>query len=427
MGKHCPKYQELKTQQCFRLYDLSTLSKEASEKSLNDEIMKQGQNLPIRSSKQALGPKVCYEQETSYYVNEVDSKEDHLLVVYTLDPLQEKKFAMSVFADSALEVTPLSRDGWQLRTFLGQWRHDAPAQCYGNPFDMFWHNFPQLMITNPSTSPVCICCILSYQAQDEHKNSKSKSNELKDTYPFLQMQLFDASAQPLHRHVGFGKPKVETLVLCRDWVVLKAQLPPESAHSLVLGRSWFQNDGGATPETPSYAQDFRLQLLADYSDLDLQPISAGFEWHRFSAAPVMVRDHRPWHMKLQLKTACVQKQHVHLLLRIPEEKKAFMRLKLLKDGQEMSPVVSQGKGDAFLPLIHHEYELEGTLEFDLTVEFHPQSETGSFPLLVQGLSRSCDGELHFLAGDDRKDTGVEIKDRDLCQKIPRISSDFEGS
>ena len=79
--------------------------------------MKQGQNLPIRSSKQALGPKVCYEQETSYYVNEVDSKEDHLLVVYTLDPLQEKKFAMSVFADSALEVTPLSRDGWQLRTF----------------------------------------------------------------------------------------------------------------------------------------------------------------------------------------------------------------------------------------------------------------------------------------------------------------------
>ena len=85
-----------------------------------------------------------------------------------------------------------------------------------------------------------------------------------------------------------------------------------------------------------------------------------------------------------------------------------MRLKVLKDGQDVSPVVSQGKGDAFLPLIHNEYELEGSLEFDMTVEFHPQSETGAFPLLVQGLSRSCDGELHFLAGDDRKDVGLEM-------------------
>lgn len=418
---------------CFRLFNLSSISKDASERQLNDEIVKHGQNLPTRSSKQAVGPKVCYEQETSFYVNEVDNKDDHLLVVYTLDPLQEKKFALSVFSDSALEVTPLPRDGWQMRSFLGQWRSPAPAQSYGNPLDMFWHGFPQLMITNSSTSEVTISCILSYQAQDERKTAKHKMNEMpqevaaqpEDSFPFLEMELFDASAQPLHRYVGFGKPKVQTLVLCRDWVVLKAQLPPQSAHSLVLGRSWFQNDGGAkTPETPAYAQDFRLQLLADYGDLDLQPISAGFEWHRFAATPVLVRDHRPWHMKLQLKTACAQKQHVHLLLRIPDQVKAFMRLKVLKDGQDVSPVVSQGKGDAFLPLIHNEYELEGSLEFDMTVEFHPQSETGAFPLLVQGLSRSCDGELHFLAGDDRKDVGLEMmKDATMQKWLEQVSAE----
>ena len=39
-------------------------------------------------------------------------------------------------------------------------------------------------------------------------------------------------------------------------------------------------------------------MLADYGDLDLEPISAGFEWHRFAAQPVLVRDHRPWHLKL---------------------------------------------------------------------------------------------------------------------------------
>ena len=39
----------------------------------------------------------------------------------------------------------------------------------------------------------------------------------------------------------------------------------------------------------------------------------------------------------------------------------------------MKPLVFQGKGDAFLPLIHSEFELLGT-EFDVSVEFHPQSE-----------------------------------------------------
>ena len=85
-----------------------------------------------------------------------------------------------------------------------------------------------------------------------------------------------------------------------------------------------------------------------------------------------------------------------------------MRLKVLKHGQDVPPVVSQGKGDALLPLVHNEYELEGSLGFHLTVEFHPQSETGvPFPLLVQGLSRSCDGELRFVA-DDREDVGLDV-------------------
>ena len=76
------------------------------------------------------------------------------------------------------------------------------------------------------------------------------------------MELFDATRQPLHRHLSFGKCVVQTLVLCKDWVVLKAQLPPQTAHSLVLGRSWFQNDGGEVPETPMEAQDFRVQALS---------------------------------------------------------------------------------------------------------------------------------------------------------------------
>ena len=76
---------------------------------------------------------------------------------------------------------------------------------------------------------------------------------------------------------------------------------------------------------------------------------------------------------MQMRTACTQKQHVHLLLRIPDGVKGFMRLKVLKDGQEVRPVVFQGKGDSFLPLVHSEFELEGT-EFDVSVEFHPQSE-----------------------------------------------------
>ena len=212
---------------CCRLFNLSSISKDASERRLNDEIAKHGQNLPMRSSKQAIGPKVCYEQETSFYVNEVDNTEDHLLVIYTLDPLQEKRFALSVFSDSALEVTPLSRDGWQMRSFLGQWRSAAPAQSFGNPPDMFWHGFPQLMITSSSDSEVCISCILPYQSQDERKTSKRKMNEMPDvnaqpdnSFPFLEMELFDTSAEPLHRYVGFGKFKVQTLVLCRDWAVL---------------------------------------------------------------------------------------------------------------------------------------------------------------------------------------------------------------
>ena len=41
-------------------------------------------------------------------VNESDSTEDHLLVVYTLYPLQEKMFALSTFTDSVFEGTDMT-------------------------------------------------------------------------------------------------------------------------------------------------------------------------------------------------------------------------------------------------------------------------------------------------------------------------------
>ena len=217
------------------------------------------------------------------------------------------------------------------------------------------------------------------------------------------------------QHNHFIAMSVSESPRCRPWYcVATGWCWRHNCHPKVHTAWCWEGPGFRMTEVPKLLRHLHMHRTSDcscwqdYGDLDLQPISAGFEWHRFAATPVLVRDHRPWHMKLQLKTACAQKQHVHLLLRIPDQVKAFMRLKVLKDGQDVSPVVSQGKGDAFLPLIHNEYELEGSLEFDMTVEFHPQSETGAFPLLVQGLSRSCDGELHFLAGDDRKDVGLEM-------------------
>ena len=221
------------------------------------------------------------------------------------DDFEEKKFALSAFADCNVDLSPLSREAWQMRSFLGRWRRSAPSKSYGDPLDMAWHRCPQLMITNGSSNEVNVCCILSYKALDERRGRQSEEAKQPEEFPclavafskpfqclskrfnafsmpfkafqsvrrrefevrhslspglsFLEMELFDATRQPLHRHLSFGKPVVQTLVLCKDWVVLKAQLPPQTAHSLVLGRSWFQNDGGDVPETPIEAQDFRVQ------------------------------------------------------------------------------------------------------------------------------------------------------------------------
>ena len=128
---------------------------------------------------------VCYEQETSFYLDEVNEQE-YLLVVYTLDPLQEKKFALSAFADCNVELSPLSREAWQMRSFLGRWRRPAASKSYGDPLDMAWHGFPQLMITNGSQNEVNLCCILSYKALDERRG---RSEEAKQPEEFPSLHL----------------------------------------------------------------------------------------------------------------------------------------------------------------------------------------------------------------------------------------------
>jgi len=218
-----------------------------------------------------------------------------------------------------------------------------------------------------------------------------------DKFPYLDMYLFDASAHPLHRYAGEMKATAQVSVLRQDYLELHATLPPGSVWSLAMGRSLFDGQGGslskddvAASEKDDASRGFRLQVLAENSDLDLRPLDRASEWHTFQSEVLRVEDASKKEMRLKLSARSKQSQRVRLLLLTTTN--VWTRLTLSDaEGREILP--QDGKANAPFtshPGPHYEFELAGNVsECKLSIMTHGDSE---LPFLMRVLGYSLYSE-----------------------------------
>ena len=375
-------------------------------------------------SQKCLGPRLFWqglqsaapfmsEDVTAQHAEELDTDDSHILMLSMGTALQEKRYVVSVCADAQLELVPLSTEGWQRRSFAGQWRSSIPGSAQAM-IDL-QQVFPQLILTNAATSPASVCFILSFTSKDAQHVNKHKWHEEDDeenldascpgaSYPLLDIQLFETGKHPIQRYVGGGTAVAKNRKASNEWVALGAQLPPCSTHSLVIGRCW----GHTQKQLQDKAefQSFRLLVLSD-CELEMQPVRCSNEWRVASSKLLRVQDTKASKLKLQLKDGSSSESEASQKPRHPvkimvttcadEESPAYMMLQAFPpDGKvEVEPILCPSKGGkrVFLsPNVHNEYELSGG-DWTININYHPQCKPG-FLLGVRVFSL-CDLELQW--------------------------------
>ncbi|CAE7949474.1 unnamed protein product, partial [Symbiodinium sp. KB8] len=377
-----------------------------------EDLVDRGFNSPLFWQGLQSAAPFMSEDVTAQHVEELDTDDSHILMLSMGTALQEKRYVVSVCADAQLELVPLATEGWQRRSFAGQWRSSIPGSAQAM-IDL-QQVFPQLILTNAATSPASVCFILSFTSKDAQHVNKHKWHEEDDeenldascpgaSYPLLDIQLFETGKHPIQRYVGGGTAVAKNRKASNEWVALGAQLPPCSTHSLVIGRCW-----GHTQKQQDKAefQSFRLLVLSD-CELEMQPVRCSNEWRVASSKLLRVQDTKASKLKLQLKDGSSSESEASQKPRHPvkimvttcadEESPAYMMLQAFPpDGKvEVEPIVCPSKGGkrVFLsPNLHNEYELSGG-DWTININYHPQCKPG-FLLGVRVFSL-CDLELQW--------------------------------
>ena len=360
------------------------------------------------------------EDVTAQYVEEMDTEDTHVLILSMGTALQEKRYVFSVCSDAQLELVPLSTEGWQRRSFLGQWRTSIPRSAHS--MIQLQQACPQMIITNAATTAACVCFLLSFSEKDRRHLQKHSWHEEDDadnfdascpddSYPLLDLQLFETGRHPIQRYIGGSSAVAKNRKASNEWVALGARLPPCSTHTLVMSRCWGQ--GQKQVSDKEHFRAFRLLLLSD-CELETQPVRCSNEWRVTSAAMLRVKAMKPTTLKLRLKDSTPEREDsqepvhpVRLLVTTcaDEESPAYMMLQAFQaDAKaEVEPVLCPAKDNkrVFLsPTVHYEYELSAG-ECTINISYHPQCKPG-FLLGVHAFSL-CDLELQWQEPTERVD------------------------
>ena len=377
-----------------------------------EDLVARGFNSPLFWQGLQSAAPFMSEDVTAQHVEELDTDDVHILMLSMGTALQEKRYVVSVCADDQLELVPLSTEGWQRRSFVGQWRGSVPRSAQS--MTQLQPTFPQLILTNAATSSASVCFILSFSTKDEKHVKKHSWHEEDDddsfdgscpddSYPLLDMQLFDIGRHPIQRYVGDGAAVAKNRKASNHWVALGAQLPPCSTHSLVMSRCW-----GRAQEHAEKAefQSFRLLVLSD-CELEMQPVRCSNEWRVATSELLRIQETTSATLKLQLKDGSEASQtpqkpenpvKLQVITCADDESPAYMMVQALpvNSKAEVEPLVcpvKDGKRVYLSPDVHNEYKLSSG-EWTVNIDFHPQCKPG-FLLGVRVFSL-CDAELQWL-------------------------------
>ena len=315
--------------------------------------------------------------------HELPTDDIGLLTAYTRVPMQQARYALGVFSDCDMELCSFGQDAWQRDVFTGRW--GSPALLgYDHPS---WRDAPQFRVVNTGSRASQMCFVLSYKQPDDEMNVRHLKNEEDDEsggedasqqLPYLEMRLFDVSAQPTHRHVGPCRPAVErTRFLNKVFVTLRAEVPPGRVYALSLARD-FDCLGRETPPPPllERAEQYRLQVLSESAAAQVRPFGEEGEWHAFAthAARAEAKATRPFVLRLPEGDV----EHVvHLVARSTKTQEVYTRLRMRRPGDAPIWAEGQTKKSPFMNGEAHAcFKLAGGGDWEVSLEVHPDSPEG---------------------------------------------------
>ncbi|CAJ1352218.1 unnamed protein product [Effrenium voratum] len=404
----------------------SAQGEEKDQATFLEDLIARGLNSPLFWQGSQSSAPFMSEDVTAQHLDEMDTEDSHILMLSMGTALQEKRYVISVCADAEMELMPLSTEGWQRRSFLGHWQGEVPRSAQS--MIRLQQSFPQLIITNASTSTASVCLVLSYSKKDTQHMKKHSWHEEDDednidpscpdeSYPLLDVQLFDNGRHPIHRYMGGGSAVAKNRKASNEWVALGAKLPPCSTHNLVMSRCWAQAQEQVA-DNKAY-QSFRLLVLSDCNELEMQPARCSNEWRVKSTTLQRVQETTATTLNLKLKEASGSQplpQPLHLLVTTCADDKspAYMMLQVhpASAKEEVDPAVcprKDGKRVFLSHSAHYEYELSGSNGSDWTIKinYHPQCKPGF--LVGMHVFSLCDVDIQWQKPSGKVDATSEAE------------------
>eukprot|EP01065_Artemidia_motanka_P008437 TRINITY_DN1424_c0_g2_i1.p1 TRINITY_DN1424_c0_g2~~TRINITY_DN1424_c0_g2_i1.p1 ORF type:complete len:1559 (+),score=685.68 TRINITY_DN1424_c0_g2_i1:64-4677(+) len=211
------------------------------------------------------------------------SPDPYIIVPFTAHSLQHTRFALSVFADSPVELTHLPEEGsWMKRVVEGRW-----TPITGRGVDSFdWRNTDQFTIS--VTEPTEVVAVLSYRSLDEFRRRQAlvadedevgeddAGNEERKERPHLHGRVFKSTFAGQRRFVrsNIPSPQNSSFVACNEYLSTSCV---KTAATLQPGVQYVYIPSTETPHTA----DYRVAFYCDKGDVSISPLRPQSEWYTF--------------------------------------------------------------------------------------------------------------------------------------------------